>query len=218
MWWGLSGLNYWRNPQKERILINYELRTFLINETRTEDSFNKINYEHLENRWGEFLFHAYFKWWCCWIYEMAILISFSLTEWDFSKSGIGSVTSSFFLQHDGSWNGFERLSPRRRQMNITALSWWIWHHGCAYDKFQISQLEGCFQEIKIILSENVFGFLMQVAKRLALFAQRTQQSTCLSEQRTEGIKDMMCSGSYSAFHFAGFFFVLFFTSGEQNPL
>lgn len=96
-------------------------------------------------------------------------------------------------------------------MNITALSWWIWHCGCAYDKYQISQLEGLFQEIKIILSENVFGFLMQVVERLARFAQRMQQSTCLSEQRTEGIKDM-CSGSYSAFHFA------VFTSGEQNPL
>jgi len=33
----------------------------------------------------------------------------------------------------------------------------------------------------------------------------------LSEQRTEGIKDMMCSGSYSAFHFA-----VFVTSGEQK--
>lgn len=49
---------------------------------------------------------------------------------------------------------------------------------------------------------------MQVAKSLALFAQRTQQSTCLSEQRTEGIKDMMCSGSYSALHFAVFFLPL----------
>ncbi len=53
---------------------------------------------------------------------------------------------------------------------------------------------------------------MQVVKRLARFAQSMQQSTCLSEQRTEGIEDMMCFGSYSAFHFA------VFTSGEQNPL
>lgn len=130
---------------------------------------------------------------------------------------IGPITSSllklWFMQHGGSWNRFEQSSPRRRQ------KWksphWVGgfgFHGCACDKFQIAQLEGLFQEIKIILSENVFGFLMQVVKRLALFAPRTQQSTCLSEQRTEGIKDMMCSGSYGAFHFA------VFASGEQNPL
>lgn len=173
-----------------------------------EDSFNKINYEHLENRWGEFLFH-----WCCWKYEMAILVSFSLTEWDFSKTCIGSVTSSFFLQHGGSWNGFEQLSPRRRKWISLR---WVGGFGIMAVRMRNSKSHSLKCWIKIILSENVFGFLMQVAKRLALFAQRTQQSTCLSEQRTEGIKDMMCSGSYSAFHFAVFFFI--YTSGEQNPL
>jgi len=65
-----------------------------------------------------------------------------------------AVILSLFFQHGGSWNGFDQLSPRRQQMNIiSALGWWIWHHGCAYGKFQISQLEGLFQEIKNILSK-----------------------------------------------------------------